>query len=513
LSKAGEILKLLDGSDITLDAETLVISDDSKPLAIAGVMGGLDSGVTAATRAIFLESAYFTPAAIARASRRYHLSSDSAYRFERGIDPTLQVVAIERATALLLEIAGGQAGPTIDMLAVKSLIDNTVISLRAARLRSVLGCDIADNTIETILKRLGFTTQKSQEGWQVTVPPRRSDVKTEIDLIEEVIRLAGYDTIPCHFPVAHLQIHDCPEDRLPIQTLRRTLCDLGYQEVVTYSFIDKKLQSLFQPDEDAIELVNPITADMSVMRASLWPSLVSTLIYNQNRQQTRARLFESGLRFQRTQGELLQQRTLSGLINGSVFPEQWGIPSRKVDFFDIKGDLQSLLKLTLATEEINFRPDKHPALHPGQTAAIYRGGNYLGICGALHPTITQSLKIEGNVYVFELSLDLLAMARVPGYTPLSKFPEIRRDIAILLDQSVPVEEIQDTIRKEVGELLKDVDIFDVYQGKGIPPGQKSIALALTLQHATRTLVDDEVVELMGRVIVALKGRFNAELRG
>jgi phenylalanyl-tRNA synthetase beta chain len=513
ISKAGEILKLLDGNEVKLDAETLIIADTEKPLAIAGVMGGLDSGVTLATQDIFLESAFFSPMPIARAGRRYNLSSDSAYRFERGIDPTLQRVAIERATELLAEIVGGQVGPVIEVSIEKNIPQPAKIELRAARIEKILGCKIADSDVEAIMRRLGFACLKLTNGWQVIVPARRSDVTAEIDLIEEVVRLYGYDKIPCHFPTAALQIHSSLENQIPLQKIRRGLCDLGYQEVVTYSFIDKKLQELFEPEQSLIEVVNPITAEMSVMRRSILPSLVSTLIYNQNRQQSRIRMFETGLRFFMQDGKLQQQRTISGLINGAAQPEQWGIPTRAADFFDLKGDLQNLFKLTLAAEEFTFKSGKHSALHPGQTAAVYRAGEFVGIFGSIHPSIAQLLKIEGKVFVFELALDLLETARVPRFSGLSKFPEIRRDIAILLDQSVPAQDIQDTIRQEVGDLLKDVDIFDLYQGKGIAAGQKSIALSLTLQHSSRTLVDEEVVDLMGRVIVALKGRFNAELRG
>jgi phenylalanyl-tRNA synthetase beta chain len=515
ISKVGETLKLLNGNEVKLDSETLIIADKDKPLAIAGVMGGLDSGVTAATQDIFLESAFFHPASIARAGRRYNLSSDSAYRFERGIDPLLQRQAIERATQLLLEIVGGQAGPVIEISNKKYLPQPATINLRIPRIEKILGCKIPDSDVETIMKRLGFQCEKSstEAMFQVTVPARRSDVTAEIDLIEEVVRIYGYDKIPCHFPNAALQIHSSPEKNIPLQKIRRALCDLGYQEVVTYSFIDKKLQAMFEPEQPLKELVNPITADMGVMRASILPSLVNTLLYNQNRQQSRVRIFETGLRFLMQAGQLVQERTISGLISGTAAPEQWGMPGRAVDFFDLKGDLHNLFKLTLASEEFTFKPAQHSALHPGQTAGVYRSGEFVGVIGMIHPSIAQSLKMDGKVFVFELALDLLETARVPRFSGLSKFPEIRRDIAILLDQSVPAQDIQDTIRHEVGDLLKDVDIFDLYQGKGIEPGRKSIALALTLQHSSRTLVDEEVVDLMGRVIVALKGRFNAELRG
>ncbi len=513
ISKQGEAIKLLDGSDVTLDNKTLVIADNKNVLAIAGVMGGLDSGVTLITKDIFLESAFFNPGSIARAGRSYHLSSDSAYRFERGIDSTMQRHAIERATELLLTIVGGNPGPIIEVSSEKDLPQPVTIILRAERLAKILGCHISTVDVENIMRRLGFLCEKNATGWQVTVPARRSDIALEVDLIEEVVRLYGYDKIPCHYPTAALQIHSSLESHIPLQKIRRLLCDVGYQEVVTYSFIDKKSQALFEPEQPVKELVNPMTAEMGVMRASLLPGLVNTLLYNQNRQQARVRIFETGLRFLMQNEQLVQQRTLSGLINGFALPEQWGVPNRAADFFDLKGDLQSLLTLTGAVDEFTFKPDKHPALHPGQTAAIYRNDKNIGILGSIHPSIAQSLKMDGKVFVFELALDFLETARVPRYVAVSKFPEIRRDIAILVEQSIPAQDIQDTIRHEAGDLLKDIDIFDLYQGKGIEPGQKSIALALTLQHVSRTLVDEEVTDVMGRVIGALKGRFNAELRG
>ncbi|MES2217252.1 MAG: phenylalanine--tRNA ligase subunit beta [Pseudomonadota bacterium] len=520
MAKTGEELALLDGSEVKLDTETLVIADKQKALAVAGVMGGMDSRVTLLTQNIFLESAYFQPQATARAARRYHINSDSSYRFERGIDPLLQRKAMERATQLLLEITGGSAGPIIDV-SNKNLPQPVKINLRPERIKKILGCDVPAKQVEKILQSLQFdvktkaktASKKTPPAWQVTVPPRRSDVTTEIDLIEEIARLYGYDKIPCHDIVAALQINPGREEQLALSTLRRAFYDLGYQEVVTYSFIDPKLQAIFHPGEPVKELLNPMTADMAVMRGGLWPGLVNTLLYNQNRQQERVRIFESGRQFVFENNQLQQQMMLSGLICGTAFPKQWGNSNRLADFFDLKGDLENIFKLTFDQDEFIFKTGTHAALHPGQTAEIIRDGQKIGILGMLHPSISQALKVEGSVFLFSLMLDSVVNARIPNYQSLSKFPEIHRDIAILLDQSVPALEIQDTIREQSGELLKNIDIFDVYQGKGIPAGQKSIALSLTLQHSSRTLIDEEVAKLMERIIVALKERFNAELRG
>ena len=507
MARANEQLELLNAQTVQLQKDTLVIADEEKPLALAGIMGGLFSGVTLLTKDILLEGAFFNSKYIARTGRQYNLNSESSYRFERGIDPTLQIQAMERATQLLLEIVGGQAGPIIEVVHANHLPTPLTISLREARVEKILGFKIANNDIEIMLKQLGFTCESSADGWKVTVPPRRSDITLEADLIEEVIRVYGYDRVPLHHSRATLQISSRSENKL-----KQLLCDLGYHEAVTYSFIDKKLQSLFDPNQLPKELVNPITAEMSVMRTNLWPGLVSALLYNQNRQEPRVRLFEVGLRFIVKDNQLLQQKVVSGLVSGTAFPEQWAVSSRPLDFFDVKGDLQHIFKLTFLEKEFTFKPGTHPTLHPGQSADIYRGNQYVGVMGALHPSVMQALDIS-NVFVFELLIDQLDAVCIPRYKEISKFPEIRRDIAILIDQTIPSELIRDTISEVAGELLKDVNVFDVYQGKGIVSTHKSIALALTLQHSSRTLVDQEVADLLDRVVGVLKQRFAAELRG
>ncbi|HSW94331.1 MAG TPA: phenylalanine--tRNA ligase subunit beta [Gammaproteobacteria bacterium] len=512
-AKKGESLELLNGQTVHPDADTLVIADNEKPLAIAGVMGGMESAVTLLTNAIFLESAFFQPVSISRTTRETRLNSESSYRFERGVDPDLQVLAIERATQLILDIAGGKPGPLTEVAAEKYLPRSKNILLRALRIQKILGMSLDDADVEAILRRLDFSTEKNPEGWRVSVPARRFDITTEIDLIEEVIRIHGYNRVPLSSSVSGMQIQAQPEKKIDLSVMRHTLCNMGYQEVVTYSFVDKKIQALLDPSHSPIELLNPITADMSVMRTSLWPGLINTLQYNQNRQQDRVRIFETGLRFVVDNGLLLQQTMLGGLIAGTVFPKQWGVTTREADFFDLKGDLERLFRLTFDTARFEYRPGQHPALHPGQTADIYRGGAYLGTMGALHPGLLRALDITGNVFLFEILTEQLENANPMFFKEISKFPDIRRDIAILVNQAVPVGPIQDTIAYEAGELLQAINIFDIYQGKGIREGYKSIALSLTLQHASRTLVDEEVAALMERIIVALKEQFAAELRG
>jgi phenylalanyl-tRNA synthetase beta chain len=393
-----------------------------------------------------------------------------------------------------------------------------VIQLRIARIDKILGFTIESTTIETLLQHLGFFFEKNTEGWQVTVPVYRPDVTLEIDLIEEIIRLYGYEKLPLHQTIAPLHIPAGSKNTVDLCLLRNSLRSLGYHEVITYSFISEKYQQLFDPAHQPKILMNPITAEMSVMRTNLWPGLVEVLLYNQNRQQPRVRLFEIGLRFVASSPDknssYLQQKVISGLVSNTALPEQWGCANRDVDFFDLKGEIETSLGSMLPVRSLHFKPGTHPALHPGQTAEIQYAGSTIGILGALHPNIVQELGISGKVFVFELILDGLALPSPCAALELSKFPAIRRDIAIYVDQTVPSQQIQDTITEEVsGELLKEINVFDVYQGKGVPPGQKSVALALTLQHSSRTLLDEEVADVMDRVISALKQRFAAELRG
>lgn len=512
-SEISENIVTLDGQTIAIHSDILMIRDEQQPLALAGVMGGLDSGVSSLTTNIFLESAYFAPDNIAPAVRQYKLTSESSYRFERGIDPTIQAIAIERATELLLSIVGGKPGPVIDISSEEYLPKKKSISLRSARVNRLLGFTIPDKDIEHFLHRLGFSTEKTIEGWNVTIPLRRPDVTIEADLIEEVVRLYGYDHLPSRPFVAPLNILPRPETVLDLKTLRQCFTDLGYHEAITYSFVDKKLQQLLDPGQQPKELLNPITSEMTVMRTNLWPGLLNTLLYNQNRQQLRVRLFETGLRFITQNDVLYQQKVVSGLITGSVVEEQWGIPTRSVDFFDIKGDLQKIFKLTNDDKSFKFLPCDHSALHPGQSALIYRGQEYLGIFGALHPEVMQILELSQPVFVFECLLDILQQRQKPHATEISKFPEIRRDLAIFVDETVPAQQIRDTIQEVGGDLLRNVHVFDVYQGKGVQPHRKSIALALTLQHASRTLVDEEVTHVVLRIVDILKQKFAAELRG
>lgn len=517
---AGEKIALLDGSEQTLDDQTMIIADHEKPLAIAGVMGGMDSSVTLLTTDIFLESAYFSSQTIAAQRQRYNLTSESAYRFERGVDPTIQQIAIERATQLILAITGGQAGPLNEVVSKTDLPKLPVVKLAKEKVTQVLGFDIANHTISDIFDRLNFQrkTQLSnkQAKWEVKPPAYRFDISLPEDLIEEIVRVYGYEKIPEKMMKVSLQLKQSQRNELNPFDLRQILNNLGYFEIVSYGFVKPELQQLLNPDVNQHALSNPISTDMAVMRNTLLPGLINALLYNKSRQQHRVRLFEIGTCFMPTGTRVEESQSLAGLVSGLVLPEQWGTKAKEADFFDLKGDIQNILRLSYPTEALIFEPDQHPALHPGQSAGIYVGTEdnkqKIGVLGMLHPSVLQALDIKDKVYVFEIDLDLLKKRSISGFREISKFPEIRRDIAILVNEAIRSKAIQDTIKTTAGSWLKEVFIFDVYQGTGVKAGFKSIAIALILQHPTRTLIDDEVAALMERVIAALKGQLGAELR-
>lgn len=511
-AQPGELLTLLDGQTVELTEQTLVIADNRRPLAIAGVMGGLDSAVTANTTDIFLESAYFDPLTIAGRARQYGLQTDSAYRFERGVDPTLQRCAMERATELLLAIVGGVVGPIIEIRHELYLPVQKVIPLRRLRIEQLLGFPITDQEVAGILQRLGMALVPDTQGWQVKAPIHRFDMAIEADLIEELVRIKGYDSVPLHYPLTRNQLQLGSEKILKLRRIRSLLTDRGYREAITYSFVDTDLQQWITPHQQAMTLVNPMSSEMAQMRMSLWPGLIHTLLYNQNRQQTRVRLYETGLCFNQQGTDIRQEMRLGGIVSGTVYPEQWGVNLKPTDFFDVKSDLEALFQLSLAGANYCFTAEEHPALHPGQSAKISRDGRAIGYLGKLHPALEQRLELAENVYLFELDLSEIVMANIPQYQPLSRFPAIRRDLAILVEDKVSAQAIQQCIVEAAGVLLRHIWVFDVYQGKGIQEGYKSLAIAITLQHETRTLIDQEVADLIKTIMIRLEQQFNAILR-
>jgi phenylalanyl-tRNA synthetase beta chain len=513
MAEEGEKITLLDGQEVTLRGETLVIADHVRLLGIAGVMGGENSGVTAKTRDVFLEAAFFEPISVAGKARSYGLHTDASHRFERGVDSNLAREAMERATALLLEIAGGEPGPIIESVSQQHLPQVAPITLRAERVSQMLGLELGASEIQTLLTGLGLGVMASGEGqWSVEVPSHRFDISLEVDLIEELARLYGYNRLPVRYPQARLAPQASPEARSDLPALRRLLVARGYQEAITYSFIDPKLFELFSPGVEPLLLANPISADMAAMRSSLWPGLVKALQHNLNRQQDRVRLFESGLRFVGQLDGLKQEPMLAGVVCGSRLPEGWAQGRETVDFFDVKADVEAVLGFAGALDAFTFVPGQHPALHPGQTARIERDGQEVGYLGALHPELVKSLGLDRTVFVFELVLAEVSEGRLPKFQELSRFPEVRRDLALLADRDVASSSVLAVIRENAGEWLTDLRLFDVYQGKGIDPHRKSLAVGLTWQHPSRTLNDDEVNATTQTILTSLEQRLNATLR-
>lgn len=514
-ANSGEKLVLLDESEVELKDNTLLIADNSKALAMAGIFGGLHSGVTADTQDIFLESAFFAPLAIAGKARQYGLHTDASHRYERGVDPTLQHAAMERATQLLLQICGGEAGPVTEAVSDAHLPARAQISLTQTKLAKILGINIDKAEVSAIFSRLGFAVTDTAEGWQVDVPGYRFDISIAEDLIEEVARVYGYNSIPNVAPQASLKMRRFNEAELNVQRLRTVLVDRGYQEAITYSFVDPKVQQLLFPSVAALVLPNPISADMSAMRLNLWPGLLQTVQYNQNRQQSRVRLFEYGLKFvpdAAAEGGVRQVAVLGGVIVGSMHNEHWNMVNRNADFYDVKGDVEALLAQTSAPQEFSFASAEHSALHPGQTAAIWRGAQQVGYVGALHPETERKLGIKGKAYLFELEVAALGLREIVQARELSKYPANRRDLAVVVKSDVRFADIAATIKKVGGNQLVDLKLFDVYTGPGVAEGFKSLAIALTLQDIARTLEDKDIQQLINQVVSALGEEFNATLR-
>lgn len=514
MAEEGEKLVLLDGQEVALRADTLVIADHTRALAIAGVMGGEHSGVnTEKTRDLFLESAFFEPISVAGKARSYGLHTDASHRYERGVDSQLAREAIERATQLILDIVGGEAGPVVEAVSEQHLPNVAPVTLRAERITQMLGMQMDLAQVEQLLNNLGLATTANGAGqWTVNVPSHRFDISLEVDLIEELARLYGYNNLPVRYPQARLAPQARPETRGELPNLRRLLVARGYQEAITYSFIDPKLFELFSPGVEPLLLANPISNDMAAMRASLWPGLVKALQHNLNRQQDRVRLFESGLRFVGQLGNLQQQPMIAGVVTGSRLPEGWANGRDTIDFFDVKADVEALLGYSGALSDFTFTAGKHPALHPGQTAVIQRDGKDVGYLGAIHPELAKALDLDRPVIVFELVLGDVVEGRLPKFSELSKFPETRRDLALIAGRDVASQDVLEVIRDNAGEWLTDLRLFDVYQGKGIDPDRKSLAVGLTWQHPSRTLNDDEVNTTLQNILTSLEQRLNTTLR-
>ena len=509
-AREGETLVLLDGQTISLSADTLLIADKSRPLAMAGIMGGEHSGVSDKTRDIFFESAFVEPVHQAGKARRYGLHTDSSHRFERGVDFTLQRRAVERATQLLLEIAGGEPGPVVETTLDDQLPVVAPILLRRPRIERVLGFAIADADVEDILGRLGMDVVTTEEGWHVLPPSFRFDIRIEVDLIEELGRIWGYERLPVSLPKLEFSPSAEPEGQVALDRARALLIDRDYQEVVTYSFVDAAMIEALTPGATARVLANPISADMSHMRTSIWAGLIKTALYNLNRQQTRIRIFESGLVFNEIDGQLQQVPMLGGLIYGTVESEGWAVQARQADFYDLKADVETLLGLT--GEGAEFLPVSDPALHPGQAAEIRLRGERIGVLGALHPSLQSRFGFARTVWLFALDQGRALVRRLPKFREISRFPEVRRDLAIIVDENTSSASILNCVRSTAGEWLTQTVLFDVFQGANLGLGRKSVACGLILQHPSRTLKDEEVNSVVNQVVASLQHEFNATLR-
>lgn len=519
-----EKLTLLDENEVTLNEKTLVIADapangQGKALAIAGIFGGLDSGVTIQSTDIFLESAFFAPLAILGKARQYGLHTDASHRYERGIDPTLQQQAMERATQLLLDIVGGQAGPIVEAKSEENIPQPKNVTLRREKLDSRIGHHIKDEQVTEILTRLGFDVNEEGEDndktWQVVVPAYRFDIKIEVDLIEEVARIYGYNNIPNIAPKASLKMVNKKEAKIDLVKLKRVLVNRDYQEAITYSFVDPKIQSLIHPNQDVMTLPHPISSEMSVMRLSLWTGLLQSVVYNQNRQQSRVRLFETGLRFvpdENAENGVRQQNMIAGVISGNRANEHWDIEKAPTDFYDMKGDVEALLSLTANASAYEFSAAQVAALHPGQTAKITKNGQLVGYVGALHPELERKLGLNGRTLIFELLLTEIVDQKIPEACDISRFPANRRDLAVVVKEEIDAKKVLQLIEKVGGNYLIDLNLFDVYQGQGVEDGFKSLAIALVLQDTNKTLEEKDITDVIDRVVDSLKTELNASLR-
>ncbi|MGV8924028.1 MAG: phenylalanine--tRNA ligase subunit beta [Thermomonas sp.] len=516
-ARSGETLKLLDGREVTIDPDFLLITDADRPVALAGLMGGFDTRVTDATRNVFLEAAHFAPSAISGRSRKLGMHTDAAHRFERGVDPELPRIAIERATRLIIGIAGGSPGPVIEAVLPEHLPQPQPIPLRRARLARVLGTQVGDAEVSRILTALGLEVAVQADGWMVTPPPRRFDLAIEEDLIEEVARIHGYDAIPVSLPGGGTRLVAPSETRSSEHDARRQLVAHDYLEAINYAFVDAALLDAWALGGQGVGLANPLSAELGVMRPSLLPGLAAALGRNAARQQPRVRLFEIGKTFAMAEAGQAPRETrrIAAVACGNANAEQWGVAEHAVDFHDIKGDLESLAALSGAV--LDYRASSEASAHPGRCADVYRldqaGGEVrIGWIGQVHPRLQQALDIDVDVLAFELDLDVLLARDLPRAGAMSKYPSVRRDLAFVVAESVSWAAMQATARQAAGHTLRELRLFDRYAGKGVESGFKSLAMGLILQGETRTLTDRDVDATVADVVAALELQHGAAIR-
>ncbi len=510
-----EKMVLLSGQEASLTPDTLVIADAAGAVALAGIFGGERTGVKAGTVNILLESAFFSPRAIKNRARSYGLDTEAAHRFERGVDFRIQAEAMERATRFILDIAGGEAGPVCEAVSAGDLPELKKIEMPFSLIKEVLGVDVERSAVTDYLSRLGMQPEVNGDRITAVSPSWRYDIAIPVDICEEVARMYGYDRIPNTDPVAPLRMIPRREANVSAWDIKSLAADLGYHEVVTYSFVDDKSLKALNPEETPIILPHPITSEMNAMRTTLWAGLVNTALYNMNRQISDLRIFETGLTFisdAASENGIRQEEMIGGLITGNIAPESWYEKPRACDFYDIKGDVERLLEITAGNAEFDFARGSHPALHPGVSARILRNGEYVGDIGLIHPLVQKALGLKKKVFLFQLKMRALTTRSVTSYADFSKFPSIRRDFAIVIDSGVPAVKILNTVKKNAGDLLQDISIFDIYEGENIAAGKKSLAFSVVLQAQDRTLEDAAIQEISDRIVGSLREAFGAELR-
>ncbi|ENV45251.1 MULTISPECIES: phenylalanine--tRNA ligase subunit beta [Acinetobacter] len=510
---AGEKLVLLNEQEVELNEKVMVIADDEKALAIAGIMGGLSSSVTDATTEIFLESAFFASLHIAGRARSFGLHTDASQRYERGVDFELPVMAMHRASQLIAELAGGEFGPITVAENPAVLPRREAIELEQAQVDQLLGYKVESDFITDALMRLGCeVTVKAEGQWSVVPPSHRYDMAIYQDLIEEVARIHGYDNIQISLPVIDVKLAKY-QDQFEVAQLRQTAVTLGYQEAISFSFADLKLEKQLNPAVNPLALANPISSDLAVMRSTLLSSLIPCVQYNVNRQQNRVRFFELGLRFDYQDAasihDLKQIPTFALIATGSRINESWHGKPQPMDFFDFKGDVEEIL--AAARLNVEYVRSERAWLHPGQSAEIMVNGQSIGYLGRLHPSLEDELDLA-TTWVAELDQKAVLQTYVSNFTELSRFPSVRRDIALLISDKINVSEIQRLIEKTGGELLESNWLFDVYTGQGVEEGKRSLAFALLWQHPTRTLEDAEIKSGMDNILQVLENTYQATLR-
>ncbi len=512
LAHGGEKLTLLDGREVSLEPDVMVIADRSGAIGLAGMMGGRSTAVDGATQDVFLEAAYFSPSAMAGRARRFGLHTDASMRFERGVDPEHQARAIERATELLLTIVGGKPGPLNESKLPEHLNRNAPILLRHERLQSVLGLGVGAETVEKSLSVLAMDISREEGAWRVSPPAFRFDLNIEEDLIEEVARMVGYDNIPItpELKAGHLGTAD--ESRVTEDRLADLLAARGYSEIISYSFVDEELEQAINPGTVVAKLANPISKDLSVLRRSLWPGLLKTASQNMSRQRTRMRLFEMGTQFSSDAEKIEESPVLAGLVAGGRWPEHWDFEAADIDFFDVKSDLEAIFEATGKAAELRFSAAEHPALTPGQTARVKLNERPIGWLGSLHPALKHRLSLRTDVILFALRLEETLQSAIPKFHAYSKFPSVRRDLALLVSEEVSADQIIECVRDQAGDILQNIVIFDVYRGEGIDSRLKSVALGLILQDTSRTLTDADADQMVASVTEHLGRALGATIR-